>query len=340
MLTPVNSELFFKGRPEDFRLGQWVQTELPQEFTPSALGLFGCPDDQGIKINRGRPGAQFGPEEIRKAFYKIAFPSQLGFENLKFFDLGNIPIGPVISDTHKKAYEAAKTIAARTNCVVLLGGGHDFAAPGFLGTIEGVSSREKLKKWGLINIDPHLDVRDLEENHNHSGSSFRSILESGKLNSSNLIEFGCRNNRNSAAHFTYCKERKVSLVPLEVIQKSKASPARLFKNLLAGLSRKVDYLGVSLDMDCCYEVSGTSAATVVGFSIKELIEMAFWVGKNPLVRYFEIAEVSPPLDPQGKTALVAAEILFSFLCGRAENYRLSKRFGSKEKKRKTLKNPK
>lgn len=320
VLTPTASEILFKGRPGDTRLGEWVLLEKPSTLAPSRevhqCFLFGCPDDTGVRLNRGRGGAQEGPQEIRRAFYKMALPMDGSWSKLRLIDFGNIEISKTLPKTHKNAFQSAKQLASLDGTLVVLGGGHDFAAPGFLGFTEGRRSLNSKEQFGLINIDPHLDVRELEKGQAHSGTPFRQILTSKIIDGKNLVQFGCRENRNSIAHFTFCQDLGVEIHPLGSLRRISSPVSNCFKTTLDRLSRRADTIGVTLDMDSCADVVGTSAAPAIGFSLQELYDMAYLAGTCSQVRYFEIAEVAPSLDPTGKTALGAAEILYSFLCGR------------------------
>jgi formiminoglutamase len=223
---------------------------------------------------------------------------------------------------------------------VLLGGGHDFAAPGILGFAKGRQNLNPSETFGLINVDPHLDVRELEEGRPNSGTSFRQILNSSVIQGRHLIEFGCRENRNSQSHFDFCEKMGVTIQPLQFLRRQSQSVEKFFKGNLTSLSKKVDTIALTLDMDCCSELTGTSAAQAIGFSLKELYEMAFLAGAHPQVTYFELAEVAPSLDPSGKTALGAAEVLYAFLCGKAHSLRPRSPSGLKKNFNKTLKNTK
>lgn len=340
VLVPVNPKLLFKGRPADLRLGEWVQTRSDSSGFPPSVSLFGCPDDTGVTLNLGRPGASLGPDEIRKAFYKMAYPMDGSWEALTLVDVGNINPSSDIRETHQRAFQVAKELSQHSGCVVLLGGGHDFAAPGFSGTVAGFGTQASGKSWGLINLDPHLDVREPIDGKPHSGFSFRHLLESKILKGEHLLQFGCRENRNSIAHYRYCREKKVKLLPLEQLRASSETVSNHFKKQLANLSKKVDRIGVTLDMDSCSEVTGSSAANMIGFSIRELFECARIAGAHPKIHYFEIAEVAPSLDSSGKTAWAAAEILYGFLCGRSEGLATRKSPVSTKRSHKTLKNPK
>ena len=343
MLRPISSELLFKGRPGDLRLGEWVSTQKPSQTAEkdaqASVFIFGCPDDTGVRLNRGRAGAQDGPQEIRRAFYKMAFPMDRSFESIHLVECGNIEVSKDIRETHKNAFEAAQKLSSLGGVVILLGGGHDFAAPGFLGFAEGRRSLNSSETFGLINVDPHLDVRELEQGCPNSGTSFRQILESKVLLGKHFIEFGCRENRNSQSHYDYCRQKGVTLLPLTHLKRKSSSVIQSFKANLALLSQRVDTVGLTLDMDSCSELIGTSAAQAIAFSLEELYEMAFLAGSHPKVKYFELAEVAPNLDLSGKTALGAAELLYSFLCGKAHSLIARSSPGLKKKFNKTLKKP-
>jgi len=335
VFEPVSPELFFKGRPGDLRLGEWISGLGADEAT--AFSLFGCPDDTGVQLNRGRSGAAQGPMEIRRAFYKMAFPMDGSWNEFSLKDFGNIPIAQTIQQTHDRAFQASKSCAQKTQGVIVLGGGHDFAAPCFLGFAAGRKALHSRATFGLINIDPHLDVRELEAQNPHSGTPFRQVLESKAIKGTNFVQFGCRENRNSKSHWEFCQKNQVQLVSLEAIRLKPAGPLGLFKRYLSSLEKRVSEIGVTLDMDSCHEILGTSAAPAVGFSISELFQIAYWAGTQKSVKYFELAELAPPLDPSGKSALAAAEILYAFLLGKARSSRPLK---SSRLKRKNGKNTK
>jgi len=318
VFTPVSSDLIFKGRPGDLRFGEWLhQREISQSTQPSrSIALFGCPDDTGVRLNRGRAGAQEGPDSIRKALYKMTCPRDSRWSSVGIFDLGNIQVEAEIQKTHKNAEDASRSLAQEHAVIVLLGGGHDFAAPGISGWISGRQKTSGNLGFGVINIDPHLDVRELEDGVPNSGTAFRQLLESGHLTGSNFIQFGCRENRNAPDHWNYCESQGTSLISLEKITSQIASPPQQFGLQMNRLAKRVDALAVTLDLDCCHELPGTSAAPAIGFSIRELCQMAYAAGCHSQVSYFELAEVSPPWDPTGKTANAAAEILYAFLSGK------------------------
>lgn len=327
MRVAASGDLFFKGRLNDTRLGAWVTQaeEPPKEIQgKESIFIWGCPDDEGVRLNLGRVGAKAGPDGIRKYFYRMTPPMDFQWEKyLAVYDIGNlVPAGNIL-ETQNRCNQLVAKWHSSLGTLICLGGGHDFAAPNFLGF---AANRHSV---GLLNVDPHLDVRELD-NGPHSGTPFRQILESGDLHPSHFIQFGTRTNRNSRVHYEYCVQKGVKIVPFNLLR----DPGADFSDALERLSKRVDTVAVTFDLDCCRDTEGTSAAPVVGFSTRDLYEMARIAGEKVNVKYFELAEVAPTLEKSERSARIAAEILYAFLlsraCSLAKNSRKSKK---KNKKR-------
>lgn len=63
----------------------------------------------------------------------------------------------------------------------------------------------KNKKFAVINIDAHFDVRPLKNNLAHSGSPFRLLLEDESFNKMNgiFIEFAAKGCSTNSEHYDY-----------------------------------------------------------------------------------------------------------------------------------------
>lgn len=317
---PCPQELFFKGRPGDPRLGEWVRvfSDAKIESSQESVVILGTPDDTGIIRNLGRPGAKEGPNSIRKHLYKMAQPMDLHWEKtLSLFDAGNTKVSKSILETHGHAQQLTTELASQGHTLITLGGGHDVAAPHFMGFVAGRKTLNPREKVGLINIDPHLDVRELEDGLPHSGTPFRQILESEAILGESFVEFGARSNRNSRAHFDYVQKHHVQVITWESLRLSGQPISETFKLQLDRLARTHHSLGLTIDLDSCSEAEGMSAAPVIGFSATELYTLASLAGSQLKVRFLEIAEVSPPLDSTERSSRIAAELIYAFLRGRA-----------------------
>lgn len=326
LLVPASSSLFFKGRPGDPRLGELIQQDISNtKAAYTTLFLYGCPDDLGVTANRGRAGAAGGPDGIRAALYKMTPPLTFkGSQTPDIIDGGNIHVTDHIQTNHSAATDAAAFAAQKGWTVIALGGGHDYAAPNILGWCRGreelKTSKTKSRKtksltFGLINVDPHLDVRELENGLPHSGTPFRQILESNKILGQHFVEFGARDGRNAHSHFAYCESHKVRVRLFDKLRQ-KPDMIKAFHTELKYLEAHTDAIALTIDIDSCFELEGVSAAPVIGFSAWELCQFAYLAGQSKKVSFLELAEVAPGLDPTGRSARIAGEILFYFLKGR------------------------
>jgi len=321
-LIPCSPELFYRGRPGDPRLGEWVKVggtiPLQKIKTKEAIAILGFPDDEGVVRNKGRAGAKGGPDGVRKHFYRLCPPMDLEWEKfIELYDLGNIQVTGQIDSTHVQAKAAVSHLASLGATIVTIGGGHDFAAPAFLGFKAGQEeSARKALKCSLLNVDPHLDMRPLEANLPHSGTPFRVILEANGATS--VTAFGIRQNRNARSHYQYAKDKGVRILALNTIRADRKGVGHLFEAELKKLARSSDLVGVTLDLDSCFESEGTSAAPVLGFSAWELCEMALSAGREKKVKWFDLSEAAPHLESAERICRIASEIIFHFLWGRAQ----------------------
>lgn len=321
---PAPKEVFFSGLPGDPRLGEWVTaSDKPEgQSGKPVFVLYGSPDDTGVRINRGRPGAADGPNSIRKYLYKMAPPLDFDLTTRAILiDLGNCLPREDIRQTHANTQQLSEI--AGPYCGISLGGGHDFAAPSFRG-FAIARTKSKKTRLGLINIDAHLDVREYVNGHPHSGTPFRELIEQKYLDPKRFVEFGIRKHRNSSENAAYCRKKGVAVHYWDEICE-KGDPVDRFKKVMRSLSSRCDFVGLTIDMDCCAEAEGTSAAPVLGFSAMQLVRMARIAGCEPKVQHLEIAEVAPPLDFAERSSRIAAEILYAFIVDRTRASTKSKK---------------
>jgi len=310
--TPVSPEFFFKGRAGDPRLGEWVNPATAVRASRTIV-ILGYPDDQGVRLNRGRAGAAGGPDGFRKHFYKLTPPADFDWTGkIALHDWGNSQVVTGLKETHALAQNNVAEIAASGADAILIGGGHDFASPSF----KGFRSSAPRARWGLLNVDPHLDTREREGSGLHSGNPFRDLLESQALQGRDLVQFGIRPNRNSRTSWEFCQSQGVEIHTLERIRSKGVDPLPYFRTTVKKLSTRCRQWGLTLDLDSCCDAEGTSAAPVVGFSAWELCQFARAAGEAG-ARYLELAEGAPALDSHERISRVAAEVAFAFLDAKA-----------------------
>ncbi|MHA1463306.1 MAG: arginase family protein, partial [Candidatus Heimdallarchaeota archaeon] len=69
--------------------------------------------------------------------------------------------------------------------------------------LKGLQSAHHSKKIGLINIDAHLDVREVINGKITSGTPFRRVLDNGIVKGENFVEIGIRDFTNARKYRHY-----------------------------------------------------------------------------------------------------------------------------------------
>ncbi len=257
------------------------------------IALIGLPDDTGVQLNNGRPGAKEGPTAFRKALAKYGVTDPTGWTWPTVFDAGDVDIVPGnLHETHRRITQAVKSILDLRLFPIGIGGGHDLTFPfvralaDHFGPLDGVY------------FDAHLDVRETDG----SGMPFRKLLETGAAKSMRLHGFDP--NANSAEHVRWFQ----------------AHGGRIDDNLGCNAPWPTQNTFVSLDLDVIDQSSapGVSAHNACGWSSTQTETWILESGRNPLVRCFDIMELSPPYDRDDRTSRLAARLFLTFLRGYSE----------------------
>lgn len=315
------------GNPlDDSYLGYHVKSVQEVELANLQPGivLLGLADDTGIANVGGRLGARSGPGAVRGKLFKFTS----GAFKFPFYDLGDIEPMESIETTHEGISELIKKIHTFGHTPLLIGGGHDLAFPESQGLVKAFPGRQLT----VVNIDAHLDVRPVKEKIT-SGSPYFLLAETPEYKAGlvNVIEFGIQKHCNARSLYNYAIDRKFQIVELgkirQNIQKNQTVEKQFLKLLQqtapkkkAKAKPKAGNTQVSLDIDSVTwaYAPGCSAPQVSGFSPEEALQMSFTAGQQSRVSSFGIYELSPPLDPDGRTAALVAHCVLHFLNGFSE----------------------
>ncbi len=299
----TDRKLFFsKNDPLDPRLGDLVKTKTDG----ADVAVLGYPDDEGIRLNGGREGASQGPREIRHWLYRTTPHPRRPLKS--FADLGDLDVSSNINTRHENAAKAAKNLLGKNLQLLTLGGGNDYAYCDGIAFLETYKDKKPL----IINIDAHLDVRDMSKGPS-SGTPFYRLLES-KIDFE-FVELGAQSQCNSANHWDYVEKKGGKIISFDEILDS-GLPLNEFVIQALGeslLRKRPAFLALDIDSMAWPYAIGSSASWPIGFESQSLWTLLQLLMKRLDVRVFGIYEVSPPLDVSGGTSKLAAQFAHGFL---------------------------
>jgi arginase family enzyme len=255
------------------------------------IAILGIPDDAGVRMNHGTPGAAHGPTAFRAALAKYGAADPHGWSWPSVVDVGDVIPADDLHETHNRVTSAAGELLDRGLIPVAIGGGHDLTFP-FVR-----AAAERGGPMAGIYLDAHLDVRP----EDGSGMPFRRLIEVCGVERLDVVGFSPL--VNSAEHvrwFTGHGGHIDAIAP-----ESDWVGSRLF---------------VSIDLDSidAAQAPGVSARNPSGLSVAEASRWALAAGRCQRVACFDLMELCPPNDEHGRTARVAAHLFLCFLRGAAE----------------------
>jgi formiminoglutamase len=268
------------------------------------IAFVGFCSDEGVKRNKGRPGAVLGPDSLRKALANLPLSKN---SNKTFFDIGDI----VCENGHleKAQAELGELIYQLLNnhfFPVVLGGGHEVAWGHYLGLSQAYIKQD----LAIVNFDAHIDMRPLHEKQGNSGTSFLQIandrLERGLAFNYNCI--GVQKYGNSSDLFATAEKYKVRLVMAEEFHLGGIeTPLEIIEEIIAQ-SEKI-YVTICLDVFAAAYAPGVSAPQPLGLSPWHVIPLLASLKNSGKLLGLDIAELSPPHDRDEMTAKLAAQLI-------------------------------
>ncbi len=299
--TRPNELLFYqKNDKSDIRLGEIIKRD-EQEFESSEIVIIGSPQDEGVQRNKGRKGAKDAPDTIRSYFYKLAASENISAKNI--FDLGNVLIKKTLEETHNLQVEIIFQLLYENKKVMILGGGNDISYP-------DCRALSKIYKNILaFNIDSDLDVRPDEPRN--SGTSYRMLLDEGIISGEDFYEIGIKKYFSSPKHEEFLKRNNSNIISFEEAQAIGISS--LLKNILNQNNSDVIFWGFDMDSVREADAPGVSSPCPSGFSAEDALSVAAAAGRDSRTKIFEISEVNPSYDIDGRTSRLAAMMMWEFL---------------------------
>lgn len=279
-----------------------------------------------------RPGAAEGPRAIRQA--SLVFSSyldSLGEHEMldtrtgevfryawsDLVDCGDLHVFP--SDPLRTFQAVATEVRAMvhggadTTVPILLGGDHSIGFATFAGVMLALRERGTDERLGLVQIDHHFDFGAHSAIHGsiYHGSNARRISELPGMERRRMAFLGAANVTRKA-QFDDLVASGCHIMTAREIRLRGVTEA--LSAMIDTMSETCSAVYLSIDIDCldASVAPGTGHVSIGGLTAGELIDIVAALRVLPIAG-IEIVEVAPRYDPTGRTAQIAAQVLFETL---------------------------
>jgi len=261
------------------------------DYPAADVVLFGAPYDSTTSF---RPGTRFGPAAMRTESFGIETYSPYqdrDLEDIRVHDAGDLELPFGAPDRALEMIEAkAASILADGKVPFLLGGEHLVT----LGSVRAAAKR--FPDLRIIHFDAHADLR---EDYLGVALSHACVIRRchDLLGDGRIWQFGIRS--GTREEFAFMREGHVVTEPFTL----KTLPQMSFPE------GTPVYLTVDMDVLDPSEFPGTGTQEAGGVRFAELLAAL----RDVLARFRVVAldnvELSPPLDPTGRSTALACKLL-------------------------------
>jgi agmatinase len=290
------------------------------ELQEADVVILGAPVDDFVSH---RPGARFGPREIRIASDAAGTPMaphlDAGidpFEELTVVDHGDAEVVPGDGVASHEAIRRAVEAALGADAVpIILGGDHSIAYP----DIKGVAGRYEQGTVAIVQFDTHTDTAEelwgVKRSH---GCPFRHLVDERVILGRALVQVGLRGYWPGPEEFAWARAAGVRWHRMEKV--TQIGIDGVIDEVFAEIA-EFSHLFLSVDIDVLDPAfaPGTGTPEPGGMSTRELLRAVRRLATEKDLVGMEIVEVSPPYDHSGITAMAANRVVVEALTGLALN---------------------
>jgi arginase family enzyme len=274
--------------------------------TPAPVALLGAPLAAG-SVTPGR--CDLAPALLRQTLRRIGLYDVETRREIttKIADRGDIDLAGLTIEQATPLIRDAVAVSVEAHWLTLLVGGNNAVSrPAALG-LGG-----DLAKVGLITLDAHFDMRNLDSGLSN-GNPVRALIEDG-LPGANIAQVGLAPFANSRAMHEDALAAGNLVVTIGDVRA---------QGLRAGIERALDHVThcETLVVDCDIDVidraqmPGAPGARAGGMAAQDFFAAVRLLASDPRVRVIDLTEWDPSLDPSDLSALTAARWVAECLAG-------------------------
>lgn len=276
-----------------------------RDLADADVAIVGVPFDSGATSFRG--GTRFGPRKIREAslalwgthhIHDVAPADVLGI-----VDYGDVEIEMAyIEKTMASITAEVGAALAQGPMVVALGGDHSISLP---------LLRAQAAKYGplaVVHFDAHTDVEPGGYEH---GTVFRHAIEEDLIDPTAYIQVGIRGSLYFADDLNVA--RRLGARVLTIDDCFEMGIPAVVEAIRETVGDRKTYVTLDIDAADPAFAPGTGTPEPGGFTSYQMLQLMRGLKGLNLVG-MDLVEVSPPYDHADVTAILAANLVFEFLC--------------------------
>ncbi len=293
---PIQLEKLIDNELHQGSLGNIISKYVEENEFPELdadIAIIGVNEDRQAEKNAGTANA---PDEVRKFLYKL----NTGNFELKIIDLGNIQKGFEVDDTYFALAKTVETLIKKNIVPIIIGGSQDLTYAQFRGY-------ENLEQTiNMVTVDAEFDLGDPETMNTNS-----SFLGKIILHQPNYLF-----NYSNIGYQTYL----VSPSSINMMNKLYFDCYRL-GNIRDNIQesepiiRHADMLSFDFSSIKHSDAPAQQVPQPNGFYSEEACQMMRYAGMNDKLTSIGLYEINPEFDERGKTAHLAAQMIWCFMDG-------------------------
>ena len=280
------------------------------ELTEQPFAVVGIPFDGAVT---NRPGARFGPQEIRRASLMLCDGIHPYFEVSPLGYLGDagdmaLPNASALDEVRRRIEAQAGGLMAQHHCV-FLGGDHSVTLPLLR------AAKARFGPLALVHFDAHCDTwtDHFGEPSGHGTWTYEAIQE-GLVSATHTVQIGLRSSGERAARMYVADQGGL----IFNARSMRGLDGAGLQDFIAQVRERIGAMPVylTLDIDCLDPAfaPGTGTPEPGGMSTSQL--MTWLEALAPLnCVAMDCVEVAPAYDHAELTSHAAATMVWTYLCG-------------------------
>lgn len=293
-----------------------------------AYEIIGAPF--GFAANKS--GSRTAPDYLRENGLNIKIRQRTNeFWGSDIEDFGNVEVDSQINELYKseKTLEAVKLYCEKLNdCVynsyvrgktpIIVGGDHSISVGTVSATSRYLKKTNSKSNLGLIWVDAHADLNNLENGNIHGKSvaislgyvyqdMFKLSDLTGVIDTKNIMYIGIRDLMPN--EYVTIQNENISLYGMDKIDKS--GIGEVIKEIVSKLEETTDGIFLSFDIDACDGgvYRGCATPEVGGLTAREAIQIIDYVSQSKKFMGADIVEYSPEDDTNGNTNQLVIKLI-------------------------------